>query len=211
MTISQTFLEACEVAGTHLSSAQVGERWDHPSALEKMTVGDLAGHLVRAVTSVVAYMERPVPEEGDLLDAPAYFLSVELNADLDSELHVAVRTRASLEAEGGHTAVVERWSIGVESLRSGLSTATPDARIAALGGRTMRLEDYLVTRLVEIVAHTDDLAASLGTDPPAFGQETTALVIDCLMAMARRTHGDLAVIRGLIRRERDSIEALRVF
>ena len=74
----------------------------------------------------------------------------------------------------------------------------------------MLLDDYLITRLLEVVVHTDDLAVSLGIEPPDFPRPATAAVIDCLLEVARRRHGDIAVVRAFTRRERDRPEALRV-
>ena len=73
------------------------------------------------------------------------------------------------------------------------------------------MDDYLVTRVVEIVVHTDDLSASVSIPTPHFDASTVNLAIDCLMDVARLRHGDMAVLRALARRERDQVEALRVF
>ncbi|HSJ27871.1 MAG TPA: hypothetical protein VLB67_06635, partial [Acidimicrobiia bacterium] len=91
--IRSTFLACCETARPLLASAAVANRWDEPSALARMTVGALAGHLMRAVTSVDAYLDREPPSSGQALDAPGYVLSIEGldDPDLDSELHAAIR------------------------------------------------------------------------------------------------------------------------
>jgi hypothetical protein len=73
----------------------------------------------------------------------------------------------------------------------------------------MRLDDYLETRLVELVVHDDDLATSVDV-PTELPGEALELAIDHLVAVARFRHGDLAVVRALARRERDISEALRV-
>jgi hypothetical protein len=68
-----------------------------------------------------------------------------------------------------------------------------------------------VTRMVELVAHTDDLAVSVGLEPPPPDPDAATLVVHCLVDVARRRHGDLAVVRALTRRERDVVDALRAF
>ncbi len=211
MTIRSTFLKACDVADAFISSEPVRAAWNEPSALSKMTVGHLTGHLVRAVTSVLGYLDAPSPGGPAQLDAPGYFLAFDLDADIDSTLHRAVRARAARESEGGHAAVVDLWRAALESLRIELARAADDRLVATLGGNTLQLDQYLITRLVEVVAHTDDLASSIGIDAPEFDSAATGFVVDCLTTVARRKHGDLAVIRAMIRRERDQIEALRVF
>jgi hypothetical protein len=75
----------------------------------------------------------------------------------------------------------------------------------------MTLDEYLRTRVVELVIHGDDLASSVGLafGPVASDLATTA--ISTLVEVARVRHGDMAVLRALTRRERDSVQALRVF
>lgn len=87
----------------------------------------------------------------------------------------------------------------------------PDARtLTVLEERVMSLDDYPVTRMMELVIHTDDLATSAGVAPPVFSSDATNPVIDRLVETARRRHGDRAVLMALSRRERDPVEALRV-
>ena len=78
------------------------------------------------------------------------------------------------------------------------------------GDLVLILDDYLVTRLIELVVHGDDLAASLAVTPPPLNAPATGLVIATLVEVARIRHGDPAVLRALTRRERDVVGALRV-
>ena len=57
----------------------------------------------------------------------------------------------------------------------------------------MALDGFLVTRLVELLAHADDLAASISIPTPEMPQMAYDLVIPCLTDVARRRHGNLAV------------------
>jgi len=74
----------------------------------------------------------------------------------------------------------------------------------------MPLDEYLVTRLVEIVVHGDDLAASLGVDASALAGSTFNRLIDYLLIVAWHAHGRACVVWSLSRRERDAVEALRI-
>jgi hypothetical protein len=65
--------------------------------------------------------------------------------------------------------------------------------------RRSRLDDYLLTRLVEQVVHLDDLARSLGVEPWPNAPEAQALVISCGAEIGRRRFGDAAMIRALYR------------
>jgi hypothetical protein len=53
----------------------------------------------------------------------------------------------------------------------------------------------------------DDLAASTGVPTPDLPPHAVKLVAACLTDVARRRHGDLAVLRTLARRER-SVEGV---
>ena len=83
-----------------------------------------------------------------------------------------------------------------------LSDADDDRVILTAGDLPLTVHEYLKTRLVEIVAHTDDLAASVGIAPPTVTDEAGAAVIATLAELARLRHGTTAVLRSLARRER---------
>jgi hypothetical protein len=74
----------------------------------------------------------------------------------------------------------------------------------------VRFSDWLPTRVMELVVHGDDLAASVGIDAPP-PSEAAAVTIDLMVALARAVHGDLAVVRALARRERASRPVFPVF
>ena len=69
-------------------------------------------------------------------------------------------------------------------------------------GWSLRRADFLLTRLLEVVVHSDDLAASIGVPTPEFPDETFAPVRDLLVRLAVRRHGRSALIGTLARRER---------
>ena len=73
-----------------------------------------------------------------------------------------VRERGAAVAAAGPEAVAARPRPGwLRWIR--LPAERPDRRTVVAGG-AMRLDDYLVTRIVEQVVHLDDLARSLGVD-----------------------------------------------
>jgi hypothetical protein len=74
----------------------------------------------------------------------------------------------------------------------------------------MRLDDFLVTRTMEVVVHSDDLTASVSLPTPTFPAATNDPVITLIVETRRRRHGDAAVIRAFTRRERDTGDTLRV-
>jgi hypothetical protein len=66
----------------------------------------------------------------------------------------------------------------------------------------MLLSDYLVTRLVEMVVHLDDLAHSIGEDLPAPPGAAIDLTLATLFEMAVARNGPDAMMRALSRTER---------
>lgn len=210
--IRDVFFAACETGRQVLAAPQVAQAWERPSALEQMTVGALAGHLMRAVTSVDAYLDRPVSEGAQILDAVEYYTSIDgiVGDDLSRDLHISIRQRAEDASKPGHAGVVEQWDTTLERLRGRLADMGPDHTVAALGGRGLLVDEYLVTRLVELLVHTDDLAVSVGIQRPPFPSDAESAVIDCLVEVARRRHGAAAVITAMTRTERDTVHALRV-
>lgn len=193
------------------------ERFDRPSVLREFTVRGLAGHLLRAMTSVAGYLDRPEPAAADpgqgraVVSAAAYYAAV-LGGDTDiqSDLHRSVRQRGVEAAPGAPGDFAHEWGEIAGDLVSRIRAEPPQRLIEVYGGLVLRLDEYLLTRLVELVIHGDDLAVSLGVAPPALSSDATGLVIATLVEVARLRHGDTAVVSALARRERDAVEALRV-
>jgi hypothetical protein len=75
----------------------------------------------------------------------------------------------------------------------------------------MHLDDYLVTRTIELAVHLDDLAVSIGVDTPSLDPRAIDLVTACLVKIARIRHGDVEVLRAMARRERVAQAVFPVF
>lgn len=171
-----------------------------------MTIGALAAHLVRAVTAVEVGLDSQVRQAEDPVSAAAYFARI--TNDTSSPLNVGVRARAAEIAGGGHRHCVDLLDRAVDHLRVRLHEAPEDRLVAVADGYVLRLDEYLATRIVELVVHTDDLCVSLGVDTPTLPALDVAIAT--LVEVAAFRHGELAVVRALARRERDQEEALRV-
>ncbi len=178
-----------------------------------MSVGALAAHLARAAFVIVPYLDASVPDPGpeatELLSADQYFERLPFTADLHDPAHVGVRTRAAEGAEEGHAALLERLDATLAELDARFGSEPEDRAVAVTAGLVLPLDEYLVTRMVEVMVHSDDLAASAGLETPEFDPMTRACVVGCLLAIVRLRHGDTAVVRAFTRRERDSVDALR--
>ncbi len=204
------FLDASGAATRLLGRPEVGERWNEPSALPELSVGELAGHLLRGILTVETYLDADEPAEG-ALDAAGYYHALNLTTDLADDLNRSVRVRSAEAARGGWRAVADEAESLRRRLQGRLGEERSDRRVAVALGLRMSLDEYLVTRVVELVVHTDDLATSVDLSEEFVPtSEASAVTIETLVAVARLRHGDLAVIRSLVRRERDRFEALRV-
>ncbi|KAB1149158.1 maleylpyruvate isomerase family mycothiol-dependent enzyme [Streptomyces luteolifulvus] len=149
-----------------------------PTRLGDWTVRELAAHLTMAVESVSRNLDRDEPAKPDLalLDWP-----------------FATAARAGDIAEGTRELTAAQPDLGALYTRTGerlterLATA-PGSRLLAARTGTMRLDDYLVTRTVELVVHTDDLNAAVpGLGIPYDRQALAActrLLADALAAKA---------------------------
>ncbi len=66
----------------------------------------------------------------------------------------------------------------------------------------LTLADLLITRMMEIAVHDDDLACSVGRPTPALPDEVTDTVVVLLARLAVRRHGPVTVVRAFSRAER---------
>lgn len=218
--IRAVFLEAVASVLPLLEAPELAARWEEESALAHFSVQGLAGHLLRATTSVEAYLDRPEPgPDEEVLSAAAYFAAAiysdlgdapSTGPDLTGEFHVAIRARGEETAAGSPEALAEAWSEAAARLATRLAAETADRRMRVFNNLVIRLDDYLVTRLVELCIHADDLAVSLDLEPPDLPVAASGLAVSTLVELARGRHGDTAVLRALARRERDTVAALRV-
>lgn len=198
------FLEAAAAAVRLLEDPAVTERWDQPSALTGYTVGGLAAHLGRAVSTPVGYLDQEPTDRPADTDAADYFLSALGDHDpVDSDLHRAVRQRSDDMAASGPLGVADASRQSLQSLTGRLEVEPADRVVVAFGGRAMVLDDYLETRIVELAVHADDLAASCaGLGDQATPAAAWAVTRRVVAEVAARRVGDRQFVLGLSRAER---------
>ncbi len=206
--IRRTFLDTLAAIRPVVAAPEVAARWDEPSALQEFSVRGLAGHVARAALTVDTYLDRSQPAGGVPISPAAYYAN--LNADIASSLNSGIRQRGEELAAAGHEGLAAEIARLAARLEERLAREPDDRLLMVAGNDLMRLDDYLVTRIVELTVHADDLALSVGLDAQGLPTEALDITIATLVAIARYRHGDLAVLRALSRRERDTINALRV-
>ena len=208
-SIRATYIAAAESVVDLLGAPEVEQRWEEMSVLPAFRVSGLSGHLARAIFTVHNYLESSAPGLPPV-DAATYFALLEDTDDISGSMNMTIRSRGEEVASEGASVLAELASARLDDLREMLATAPSDRRVKVFGNQVMMLDEYLKTRLVEIVVHVEDLALSVNA---GVGLPTEAITIatDVVVAAARRRHGDLALLRGMTRRERDEIEATRLF
>ncbi|WP_329456662.1 maleylpyruvate isomerase family mycothiol-dependent enzyme [Streptomyces sp. NBC_01497] len=147
-----------------------------PTGLGTWTVRELAAHLTMALEAVNRSLEAPEPDGPavPLLDWPSSTSSRASTIADNVEALAAAR-----EPEELFTVVGDR--------AARLLPQAPGDRLIATTAGTMRLTDYLVTRTVELVVHTDDLNRATGLSVPLDGQAlatATRLLADALAVRA---------------------------
>jgi hypothetical protein len=202
VTVREVYLESATTTTTFLAHPAVAGCWDAPSALAKLRVGALTAHLVSQLTQVPPVLDAVVVHER--VSLPEHFArSTWTDGDIDSEVNTFIRRTAEQDAIAGPVALMAAARSALAELRPRL-TAEPPERVIQLpwGPWALTLDDYLITRLVELAVHCDDLAASIGVEPPALPAGGLDTVIGVLCRMAARRHGRTALIRALSRAER---------
>ena len=103
----------------------------------------------------------------------------------------------------GPKALVSRVDSAVAELADRLPSAEPrPVHLPFWGSWSLTLHDLLVTRMMELAVHSDDLAVSVGIATPQLPQIAVDAVIDLLARVAVRRHGATGVLRALSRAER---------
>jgi hypothetical protein len=106
-------------------------------------------------------------------------------------------------ASAGPDAVLAEGREVLERLPALLGAARdPDTVHIAWQGWSLHTEDFLTTRMMEIVVHSDDLAASVGLPTPQFEEGVVGPVLGLLTGVAARRHGQAALVRALSRPQR---------
>lgn len=207
---ASTFLRCVDDVRPLFDLPALAERWGEPSPLERMSIGELAGHTARALFNVVSYLDSE--GTGEPVDAAGYYLALDgvRAPDLDDDLARAVRARAAEEASAGPADLRRRWDEARTEVAGRLAALDGSVPLVGVLGSAMLLDDYLVTRMVELVVHADDLAVGLGTRTPDFDETVWNEVLATLWAVARRRSAPSELVRRMTRVERSRNDPLRV-
>ncbi|MFF1381137.1 sterol carrier family protein [Streptomyces sp. NPDC058308] len=163
------------------------EQLARPTRLGDWTVHELAAHLAMVLGTVHRYLGLPEPakHEVPLMEWP--FATVTAAAQVDED------TRAVAEAAGADLdELFTRTLTGIEESLA----AAPDERLVPSRFGAMTLGDFLVTRTVELIVHTDDLNDAVpGLDVPCDRQALAACTRLLADALAIKAPGASTEVR----------------
>ncbi len=155
-----------------------------PTRLGDWTVRELAAHLSQALAVVARNLALPEPakQEVALLEWPFATVSVADQVDEDTR-----------EIAAGST-IEELYAHAAARIEEALPQASDERLIPTRFG-AMRLGDFLVTRTVELVVHTDDLNDATGLNVPYDRQALAACTRLLADALAVKAPGGSVEVR----------------
>ena len=197
------FLAAAEIAADLVRRREVSVRWNDESSCAGMSVGGLAFHLGTQTDLVVRLLQAAPSDLAPIALAEHYARAAWVRSGPDDEANVGIRDGSDAQAEAGPEALAAMLGERLQALPGVLAVIGPDVPVLIpWQGWALTAHDFLVTRLMETVVHSDDLAASVGLATPDFPDEVVAPVLDLLTGLAVRRHGATAVVRTLTRPQR---------
>lgn len=201
---ADTVAHAGDVVAGLVARSEVYDAWTRESACAGMSVGGLCRHLIDQVVYVATLLP---PDAARDPDAPTldllehYARAAWIQQDLDGEANRFVREKGDRLAGEGYDAAQAVLAEARAGLGPALASAPPTTYLPWQGW-SLDTTDFVVTRLMEMVVHADDLAASLDLPTPEFGPDVLDPVLGLLAALAVRRHGEAAVVRTLTRPQR---------
>jgi hypothetical protein len=197
------FLDAARIGAALALDTEVANRWTDPSACAGMTVGGLACHLASQVDNAVRILGARPSDQEPIALSEHYARAAWVNAGLDDEPNVDIREGSDADAQSGPDALQALLTTRLEELPGVLAAREAhDPVLIPWQGWALTAYDFLVTRMMEMVVHSDDLAASVGVETPVFPDDVVTPVLALLADVAVRRHGQVAVVRTLSRPQR---------
>ncbi|MFI5616218.1 sterol carrier family protein [Streptomyces sp. NPDC051567] len=154
------------------------------AGLGEWTVADLAAHIAWVADSLAGGLARPPAPAATLTAVQWPFVTAPLAGRIDA---------AARESLGG-APLPELYERAGARMAAALAEH-PDDRVLDLWIGPMTLADFLVTRTVELVVHTDDLNRAAGLDIPVERQALAACTRLLADALALKAPGGAVEVR----------------
>jgi uncharacterized protein (TIGR03083 family) len=164
------------------------DQWRLPG-LGIWDVRALVGHTTRALDTVTDYLAQDEPPTVTMESAEAYY------AGAPERDNSAVAERGVAAGEGLGDEPADSVAARVERAVQALHPQPVDRRVAVLGGSIL-IEEYLRTRVVELVVHSLDVQRATGAAialPPDALYETLRLIGGVALATGRAEEVVLAL------------------
>jgi uncharacterized protein (TIGR03083 family) len=135
------------------------EAFERPTVLPEWSVRQLAGHLVLVHAGLAQSLDKPTKE----VALPIHEFVTRYRRDVEMIM------AATLEASAGQTGpeVLARLESATDDLAARLDAGVEMSRVISTRRGPTTIEDYVATRIIELVIHTDDLNRSLPEVQPA--------------------------------------------
>ncbi|MEW2145281.1 maleylpyruvate isomerase N-terminal domain-containing protein [Micromonospora vinacea] len=200
--LDATFPTAASIALELIRRPEVSEQWSSPSALPHLSVGGLACHLGRQAVRAAELL--PMPTDLPTLDtADNHYEQAPWVSEGTPDEESVAEGPDEADAARGPADLLARSARALEAVADLLSGgAAREVVPIPWQGWSLRRGDFLLTRQLEIVVHSDDLAVSVGVPTPEFPADVFDPVRDLLVRLAVRRRGQSALISALSRSER---------
>jgi hypothetical protein len=199
----ESFLAAARIASDLVRRREVTERWHDESACAGMSVGGLAFHLASQITNTVRLVGAAPADDVPIPLLEHYARAAWVHSALDDQANVSIQEGSDADADAGPEALAAEVDEQLGRLPDVLAEVDPAAPVLIpWQGWSLTLTDWLTTRKMEIVVHSDDLAASIGVPTPEYPEDVIAPVLALLTGVAVRRHGQAALVRALSRPQR---------
>jgi hypothetical protein len=129
-------------------------QWDQ-AGLGEWTVRELVAHGARAFKTVAEYVEGETKDPTPIATAAEYFRIV--LAEQTPHVHIATRARTEAGAESDWVGATDRHWAAADLVVTNVPADTPMHLFVG----EMPLDQYLATRVVELVVHGTDLAVAI--------------------------------------------------
>lgn len=133
--------------------------FERPTVLADWDLRQLAGHLVLVHSSFTASLDQPTKEAA----VPVHDFVTRYRRDADMIMESTLQTSAGLSSPE----VVHRLESAIDDLAARLDAGFQMPQVIMTRRGPTTIEDYLATRIVELVVHTDDLNRSVPEMTPA--------------------------------------------
>jgi hypothetical protein len=201
--VRESYLACARAAAELAADVAVAGAWAEPSALPRMSVGALACHLTGQIAFVAQVLDDP-PATEPVIALLDYYARVSwIGTGLDEPFNLRIQRGEEKAAAGGFTAMTERARQALDEVEALLPDAPgKPVHLPVWGDWSITLDDFVTSRLMELVVHCDDLAVSVELPDLHFPPHVVDTVVVLLARLAVYRRGPIPVLRALARSER---------